>query len=143
MALYRRVHDSFARQGLMKTIGANLGRVDKGYVEIELPHSEKINQQQGGFHGGSIGAIADTAAGLACLTVAPEGMEVTTVEYKINFLSNFTGGKLLAVGKVIKPGKRVIISTAEIFHLDNAIDHKKRTLCAVMQQTIMPVHKSY
>lgn len=66
---------------------------------ISLPYSGKVTQQQGGFHGGAIGAIADIAGGYAGLTQAPEGMEVTSVEYKINFLAAFEGGELRATGR--------------------------------------------
>ena len=59
-----------------------------------------------------MGALADIAGGYAALTVAPEGMEVTTVEYKINFLAAFQGGELQATGRVTKAGKRIIVTTA-------------------------------
>ncbi len=137
---YDRVFKSFSRQGLMTTIGARLGKVDRGTCEILLPYSDKVTQQQGGFHGGAIGAIADIAGGYASLTVAPEGMEVTTVEYKINFVAAFHGGNLRAVGKVVKEGKLLHVTTAEVFHVSASGEEK---LCAVMQQTLVPVNKTY
>ena len=136
----QRVAASFARQGMMQHLEAQLLRVEKGEVEVALPYSDKVTQQQGGFHGGAMGALADIAGGYAGLTVAPEGMEVTTVEYKINFLSAHQHGELRAVGKVIKSGKRIVVTTAEVFHHD-AKGHK--TMCAVMQQTLVPVAKTY
>jgi uncharacterized protein (TIGR00369 family) len=154
----------------MKQMGYRLGRVEKGYCEVILPHSNKINNQAGGFHGGAIGTIGDISAGYAGLTVAPEGMEVTTVEYKINFLSAFTSGTLVAVGRVVKPGKRLLVTTAEIFHIngeydpmghhhhddlqgnpglsDSITNHEykelpKGTLCAILQMTLLPIPKTY
>lgn len=93
---------------------------------------------KGGYHGGAIGAISDIAGGYASLTMAPEGMEVTTIEYKINFVAVFKGGKLKAVGKVVKAGKRIFVTTAEVHHIDDSGGEK---LCAVMQQTLIPVPK--
>lgn len=133
---YDRVLKSFTRPGLLTTIGAKLGKVERGTCEVFLPYSNKVTQQQGGFHGGAIGAIADVAGGYASLTVAPEGMEVTTVEYKINFVAAFQGGDLRAVGKVVKEGKRLLVTTAEVFHVNETGEEK---LCAVMQQTLVPV----
>lgn len=52
-----------------------------------------------------MGALADIAGGYAALTQAPEGHEVATVEYKINFLAAFQGGELRARGLVIRAGK--------------------------------------
>ncbi len=138
--LFQRVDASFVRQGLMKHWGARLLRVEHGLCEVALPYSDRITQQQGGFHGGAMGALADIAAGYAGLTVAPAGMEVTTVEYKINFLAAFQGGELRAVGRVLKGGKRLIITVAEVKHV--AADGKV-TDCAVMQQTLMPVPQTY
>ena len=85
--LHQRIHDSFVRQGLMQHLGARIVSVAPGEVEIALPYSERVTQQQGGYHGGAMGALADIAAGYAGLTQAPEGHEVATVEYKINFLA--------------------------------------------------------
>lgn len=133
---YERVLKSFSRQGLMTTLGARLGKVERGRCEIFLPYSDKVTQQQGGFHGGAVGAIADIAGGYASLTVAPEGMEVTTVEYKINFVAAFQGGELKAVGKVVKEGKRLHVTTAEVFNISETGEEK---LCAIMQQTLVPV----
>jgi uncharacterized protein (TIGR00369 family) len=135
-----RVEASFGRQGLMQHWGARLLRVERGLCEVALPYSDRVTQQQGGFHGGAMGALADIAAGYAGLTVAPAGMEVTTVEYKINFLAAFQGGELRAVGRVLKSGRRLIITAAEVQHV--AADGKVSD-CAVLQQTLMPVPQTY
>ena len=139
-ALWSRVQDSLDRQGMMRHLGARLLRVESGLVEIALPYSDKVSQQQGGFHGGAMGALADIAGGYAGLTVAAEGMEVTTAEYKINFLAAFQGGELRATGRVIKGGRRLIVTTAEVAHVDAG---GKESACAVMQQTLATVPKSY
>ncbi len=136
----QRVAASFARQGMMQHLEAKLIRIEAGEVEIALPYGDKVTQQQGGFHGGAMGALADIAGGYAALTVAPEGMEVTTVEYKINFLSSKQQGELRAVGKVVKGGKRINVTTAEVFHIDA---QGQQSLCAVMQQTLVPVAQTY
>ena len=138
--LFQRIEASFLRQGLMQHLGAQLVRVEPGLCEVALPYSERVNQQQGGFHGGAMGALADIAGGYAGLTVAPAGMEVTTVEYKINFLAAFQGGELRATGRVLKGGKRIIVTMAEVRHI--AADGKV-TDCAVMQQTLVPVPQTY
>ncbi len=135
-----RVQNSFARQGMMLHLGAHLVRVESGLCVIALPYSGKVTQQQGGFHGGAIGALADIAGGYAGLTLAPDGMEVASVEYKINFLAAFQGGELRATGHVVRAGRRLIVTTAEVLHVDA---NGKESACAVMQQTLMAVPKSY
>jgi uncharacterized protein (TIGR00369 family) len=138
-ALWKRIEDSLKRQGMMVHLHARLLRVEHGLVEIALPYSEKVTQQRNGFHGGAMGALADIAGGYAGLTVLDDGMDVTTVEYKINFLAAFQGGELRATGKVVRAGRRIIVTTAEIFHVD---DQGKHSACAVMQQTLVPIPKS-
>ncbi|OYY47758.1 MAG: phenylacetic acid degradation protein, partial [Polaromonas sp. 35-63-240] len=101
---------------------------------------DRVTQQQGGFHGGAMGALADIAGGYAALTVAAPEAEVTTVEYKINFLAGFNDGELRAIGQVAKAGKRIIVTTADVTHI--APDGTQNA-CAVMQQTIIPVPKKY
>ena len=139
-ALHDRVRASFERQGMLLQLGVRLLNVGPGLCELEMLYSDKVTQQQGGFHGGAMGALADVAGGYAALTVAHEGMEVTTVEYKINFLAALSGGRLLAKGQVLRAGRRIIVTTATVVHLD---ENGKSTDCAIMQQTLVPVPKSY
>ncbi|MDP3706641.1 MAG: PaaI family thioesterase [Polaromonas sp.] len=138
--LFQRIEASFLRQGLMQHLGARLVRVEPGLCEVALPYSERVNQQQGGFHGGAMGALADIAGGYAAMTVVALDAEVTTVEYKINFLAGFNGGELRAIGRVARAGKRIIVTTAEVLHLDAS---GRQSACALMQQTIVPVPKTY
>lgn len=139
-ALFQRIEASFLRQGLMQHLGARLLRVEPGLCEVALPYAERVTQQQGGFHGGAMGALADIAGGYAALTVAAEDSEVTTVEYKINFMAAFRDGELRATGRVVKAGKRIIITTAEVTHISAG---GKESACALMQQTLVPVPKTY
>jgi len=139
-AVWQRVQSSFDRQGMMRHLGARLLRAEAGLCVVALPYSDRVTQQQGGFHGGAMGALADIAGGYAALTVVPEGMEVSTVEYKINFLAAFQGGELRATGRVVKAGRRIIVTTAEVTHL---AENGRETACAVMQQTLVPVPKTY
>lgn len=139
-SVFDRVLASFERQGMMKHLQARLVRAEPGLCEIALPYSDKVTQQQNGFHGGAMGALADIAGGYAALTAVPEGMEVTTVEYKINFLAAFQGGELRAIGRVVRAGKRIVVTTAEVLHL---APDGTTSPCAVMQQTLVPVPKNY
>ena len=122
-------------------LGVRLLRVGPGLCELALPYSERVTQQQGGFHGGAVGALADIAGGYAALTVLPMDMEVTTVEYKINFLAAFQNGELRATGRVLKAGRRIVVTAAEVQHFGAA--DAQGAACAVAQQTLVPVPKTY
>ncbi len=89
--------------------------VEKGLTEIHIPHWEGIEQQHGFVHGGVVGMIADTAGGYAAMTVAPENASVLTVEYKMNLVAPADGEKLISRGLVVKAGRTLVISKAEVF----------------------------
>ncbi|MGL1834010.1 PaaI family thioesterase [Rhodocyclaceae bacterium SMB388] len=131
-----RVRASFGMQHAMTLIGAELAVVEPGYVEIHLLHRPDLTQQHGFIHGGIVGMIADSAAGYAANTLTPADTSVLTVEYKMNLVAPADGQRLVARGEVIKPGRTLIVTKAEVF----AIRDEKWTLCAMMQQTIMAMH---
>ena len=129
----RRVADSFARQGAMNHLGAVLGTVTPGAVEIRLPYRSEVAQQHGFFHGGVVATIGDSAGGYAGYTLMPADASILTVEYKINLMAPAKGQELVARGRVVKPGRTLTVTTVEIF----AVDQGRETLCAVMQQTLI------
>jgi len=131
-----RVQASFALQQAMVLIGARLAVIEPGYAEIHLVHKPEITQQHGYIHGGVVGMIADSAAGYAANTLTPADTSVLTVEYKLNLVAPADAQRLVARGEVVKPGRTLIITKAEVF----AIRDEHWTLCAIMQQTIMAMH---
>ncbi len=129
----RIVRDSFARQGFMATLGAELVSVEPGRAEIAVPYSGAIAQQHGYFHGGAIGAIADSAGGYAGFSLMPADSTVLTVEYKLNIVAPGRGERLVARGEVIRPGRTLTVTRADVF----AVEDGAETLCATMQQTLI------
>lgn len=128
-----RVHASFERQHAMQLIQARLALVEQGVTEIHLPHWQGIEQQHGFIHGGVVGMIADSAAGYAAMTMIPASASVLTVEFKMNLLAPADGEQLIARGQVVRAGRTLIVTKAEVF----ALKAGKTSLCALMQQTIM------
>ncbi|MGI9481749.1 MAG: PaaI family thioesterase [Hyphomicrobiales bacterium] len=109
-----RVRESFSRQSLMTLFGAELVRVRPGEVEVELPQNPALLQQHGFFHAGVTTSIADTAAGYAALTLFKPDSEVLTTEYKVNLLAPAKGEKLVARGRVLKPGRTLTICKSDV-----------------------------
>ncbi len=117
------VRASFARQNAMTLIKASMRLIEHGHTEIHLPHWSGVEQQHGFVHGGVIGMIA--AFWL-----------VLTVEYKMTLLAPADGEQLIARGRVVRAGRTLIVTQAEVF----AVKDGRETLCALMQQTIMVMH---
>jgi len=128
-----RVRTSFARQRAMRLIGARLIELGPGYCAIELPCHEGLSQQHGYVHAGIVGAIVDSAGGYAGFTLFPADASVLTVEYKLNLIAPAAGERLVAEGHVVKPGRTLVITRGEVY----AEAGGNRTLCAVMQQTLI------
>jgi uncharacterized protein (TIGR00369 family) len=132
-----RIVASFDQQQAMALIGASMPVIEAGYTEIHLPYRPQLTQQHGYIHGGIVGMIADSAAGYAAATLTEAAAEVLTVEYKLNLLAPAAGERLIAAGSVVRAGRTLIVTQAEVF----AVSDGKQTLCALMQQTIMAMQK--
>lgn len=133
--IHDRIAGSFKLQGLMTTLGAQLVSVADGEVHIALPFSKQLSQQHGYMHAGAITSIVDNACGYAALTKAPQGHEVVTAEFKINFVRPAIGERFVAIGKVQNAGKLLAVCTGEVHAFSGATSK----LVAVMQATIVNV----
>lgn len=131
----KRIRDSFGRQGLMAHLDARMTHIGPGRVHIELPCRPEVTQQDGYFHAGATGAIADSAGGYAAFTLFPEDTSVLTVEYKVNLLSPAVGEYVEAVGTVLKSGRTLTVCRLEVFAVNDGL----RKLVATGQQTLICV----
>lgn len=132
-AFEQKVRESFGRQALMATLGAQLVSVAPGTVEISLPFDQSLTQQDGFIHAGVITSILDSACGYAALSVAPEKSEVLSVEFKVNLLSPAVGQSFVARAQVKRAGRTLTVCTADAF----ALNQGKEKLVATMVATIM------
>ena len=127
-----RVRGSFARQGLMATLNAELVEVGPGRVVIEMPSTEAAGQQHGYVHAGAIASIADSACGYACLTLMPAGGGVLSAEFKINLMRPAAGDRFRAVGRVVRLGRTLGIATGEVWDITG-----EPKQIALMQNTLV------
>ena len=130
-----RVRGSFARQTVMKTIGARLVRVAPGEVDIELPVAPAVAQQHGFVHAGIVSTIADSACGYAALSLMDARTAVLTAEFMINLSAPAAGERLVAPGMVVRAGRTLSVATAEV----EAVSAAGSKVCAIMTATIMCV----
>lgn len=69
------------------------------------------------------------------LTLMPAGCEVLTVEFKINFLNLARGNRFVAIGRVVRTGRTVMVCRGEAM----AIDGDRRSTIALMQAMMFAV----
>lgn len=130
------ITESFARQGLMQTLGCRINLLEKGRVILEMPITSVVGQQHGVTHAGATFALGDSASGYAALSMMEDGAEVMTVEMKINLIAPAAGRRLLAVGEVAKAGRRLIVTRCTV--QAEAEDGSLRDV-ALLQGTMIPV----
>ena len=128
-----KVRTSFGRQTAMQTLGAVMGKVRPGEVEIEMPYRADLAQQHGFIHGGIVTAIVDSACGYAAFSLSAPDTAVLTVEYKVNFVAPAKGERLLARGEVVRTGATVAVCKGDVL----AYEGGKEKLVATMLTTMM------
>lgn len=133
--MYERIKQSFDKQGLMKTLNAQLAEVEKGQVKITCEFSGALTQQHGFFHAGVLTSIVDSACGYAALTMMPDNAEVLSVEFKINFMKPAKTDKLIAIGKVLQSGGTLTVCEGYVY------DSNEEKLIAKMQATMITVQQ--
>jgi uncharacterized protein (TIGR00369 family) len=127
-----RVRASFGRQRLMATIGARMTRVAPGEVEIEAPFSDDLTQQHGYLHAGIITALVDSACGYSALSLLAPGVEVLSVEYKVNFLAPAEGERFIARGRVERSGQRLTVCSGEVLAVTGSEEKRVAVMLATM-----------
>ncbi|AUC54117.1 phenylacetic acid degradation protein [Sagittula sp. P11] len=138
MTLTDRIKDSFARQGLLRTLGARVVSVEPGAVTLALPLTEALTQQQGYAHGGVAFSLGDSAAGYAAVSLLEPEFDVVTSDMTIHYLAPGLGDTLEARGTVIRPGRRMLVTQADIY----TVAEDKETHIARMTGTMVRVTPS-
>ena len=132
MSIVERVQASFARQGMMATLGATVEAVAPGAVTLAAPLTPGVSQQHGAGHAALAFALGDSAAGYAALTTLPHGAEVMTAEIKINLMRPAFGERLIARGSVLKAGRRLIVVRSDVFAVTGGVEAMVATLLGTM-----------
>ncbi len=118
----------------MLTLGAQLLLVKDGEVQIGLPFSSHLSQQNGYLHAGATTSILDSACGYAALTKLAPDFDVVTAEFKINLLRPAVGERFLAIGRVQNAGKTLTVCTGKVRAFSGVGDEHK--VIAIMQATM-------
>jgi len=101
--------------GATSLLGLALESLEKGHVVFSMRVKPKHKQLHGVVHGGVLATMADTVAAIAAYTTVPKGTNIATVEMKINFLEPVPGGRIKAVGRVLRTGRNFVVTECEIY----------------------------
>ena len=131
-----KVRSSFAKQAAMQTLGAVMGKIEPGQVEIEMPFQAHLTQQHGFIHGGIVTSILDSACGYAAFSLSAPDSAVLTVEYKVNFVAPAKGERLVARGQVLRPGASITVCKGDVVAYDSG--EEKLVTTMLMTMMILP-----
>jgi uncharacterized protein (TIGR00369 family) len=129
-----RVRASFERQAMMATLGVRLSAIERGRVELIVPHDDRFTQQHGFMHAGAVAAVLDSACGYAAFTRMPPDAAVLTASYTINLLAPAAGRQFVMTGEVVRAGRTLVVCRGE------AVADDAATPFAVMQATLSAVY---
>jgi uncharacterized protein (TIGR00369 family) len=132
-----RVRANFTRQGMLTTLGGEMGLVRPGEVHLHMPFDARFAQQDGFLHAGTVATLMDSACGYAAFSLMPAQARVLSVEFKVNLLSPARGPRFRAEGRVVKAGRTITVCEGKLF----SILGEEETLCAIMQATMICIEK--
>ena len=110
-----------AVQGFIKYIGLTAVSLKPGKFTTRLKLEKRHFQQDGFAHAGLIATMADHTAGYASYSLVPESQRILTIEYKINYLKPASGEFLECRAWVLKPGKQILFTEAEVYAIKGDI----------------------
>lgn len=102
-------------------LGIELDNISKGTATLGLDVRKELTQNYGVVHGGAIASIIDTAMAFAIITLLAPREKVTTVDLTISYLRPLTKGRITAVAKVVRAGRRLFAVSADVFDHDGKL----------------------
>jgi uncharacterized protein (TIGR00369 family) len=108
--------------------------LERGYVVFEGTPDESVYNPIGTVHGGLVCTMADTVAACAVHTTLEAGVGYTSIDLNVSYTRPVTrdSGRLRAIGTVVKPGRRVAFSRAEILDGAGKVVATATSSCLIM-----------
>ena len=114
-AQLRRIQKAITTVPFARLLGLELEDIASGTATLAVNVRKELTQNQGVVHGGAIASLIDTATAFSILSLLAPREKVTTVDLAISYLRPATGGRLRAVAKVVRAGRRLFVVSAEVF----------------------------
>jgi uncharacterized protein (TIGR00369 family) len=128
-----RIERELNAQGVTPLLDIVIDHQAPGRVTLSMPITPKVVQQYQVVHGGMVTVIADSASGLAGISLLPPEDGVLSIEFKINLLGPGRGERMIARGEVIKAGRTVIVAKADVYCVENGVE----THTAILTNTLL------
>ncbi|MFQ5606482.1 MAG: PaaI family thioesterase [Candidatus Zixiibacteriota bacterium] len=111
----KRVEDLFYGMPFVNHLGIKIADFGPGWLDCVIENRGQIQQQNGYVHAGVIATMADMSAGIAAATLVPANEHPLSAGFKISLLRPALGERIIARGRVIKPGRRLSVAESWIY----------------------------
>ena len=125
------ISQMFQAAPFVRDLGITFVDAGEGWCETTLCIEPRHQQQNGYVHAGVSATLADHTAGGAAMSLAPAGVGVLSIEFKINLLRPAVGEQLRCRATVLKPGKTISFVEAEVFIAARLVAKASVTLAMV------------
>jgi uncharacterized protein (TIGR00369 family) len=117
----KRIEDALSTVPFAKLLGIKLDAIEAGEATLSLRIREEFKQNAGVVHGGVIASLIDSATAFAILPLLNPDERTTTVDLTISYLRPLVAGVVVARAKVLRAGRRMIATSAELFDDDGKL----------------------
>ena len=117
----KRIEDALSTVPFAKLLGIKLDAIEAGEATLSLRIREDFKQNAGVVHGGVIASLIDSATAFAILPLLNPDERTTTVDLTISYLRPLVAGVVIARAKVLRAGRRMIATSAELFDDDGKL----------------------
>lgn len=116
-------------------IGLEVVEVEAGRIVMAATPDESHYNPIGSVHGGFAATLLDSVCGCAVQTTLPAGTGYTSLDLSVSFLRAITveTGRVVATGRVTKPGSRAAFVEADIRDADGRLLATATSTCLVLK----------
>lgn len=120
-AQLRRIRKAIDVVPFAQLLGIELDDLSPGTATLGFNVRKQLTQNHGVVHGGAIASLIDTATAFAILTLLAPRERVTTVDLTVSYLRPLSAGRVTAVAKVVRAGRRLFVVSADVFDKDGKL----------------------
>ena len=120
-AQLKRIEKAIDTVPFAQLLGIELDNISSGTATLGLNIRKQLLQNHGVVHGGVIASLIDTATAFAIISMLAPSEKVTTVDLTVSLLRPLTEGRVTAVAKVLRSGRRLFVVSAEVFDTDGKL----------------------
>ena len=120
-ARLRQIRKAIDTVPFARLLGIELDDISSGTATLGLDVRKQLTQNHGIVHGGAIASLIDTATAFAIISLLAPREKVTTVDLSISYLRPLSEGRVKAIAKVLRAGRRLFVVSAEVFDKDGKL----------------------